>query len=484
MKRWFFIALAVALGGLAWLSITALHLERDEAEARGRAAQEESVRLALWRMDSALAPFLVREGARTPAQMGAPPRHVRLYFLRGPDGHVSSPQPDKRLPQLEALLSKLPNAAATAPAVTPEYVARQKNIEAQQANVARPPDRPEWTAMRPIFVGNELVLVRDDDGGVIGAWLDWPGIQTWLVGEVRDLLPKARLEPAPGAVRTERLLASLPARLVPGDAPPTPARGLGVIWILGLAWAGLVVGGIAVGALLFGAMALSERRAAFVSAVTHELRTPLTTFRTYTEMLAEGMVEPEKRQTYLDTLAREAERLAHLVENVLAYARLEKQPIAPLTEEVTLADLFERVRPRLVERVHSAGMTIAWGEPPATRVRVDVSAVEQILFNLVDNACKYAAAADDKRIHIDARATDKVVTISVGDHGPGIQRGERKRVFRPFERSAERAAGSAPGVGLGLALCRRLARAMGGDLNIGRHSGGAVLQFTLPRAGA
>ena len=67
--------------------------------------------------------------------------------------------------------------------------------------------------MRPIFVGNELVLVRDDDGGVIGAWLDWPGIQTWLIGEVRDLLPKARLEPAPGAVRTERLLASLPARL-------------------------------------------------------------------------------------------------------------------------------------------------------------------------------------------------------------------------------------------------------------------------------
>jgi len=253
--------------------------------------------------------------------------------------------------------------------------------------------------------------------------------------------------------------------------------------VLGIAWAGLLVGGAAVAALLLGAMALSERRAAFVSAVTHELRTPLTTFRTYTEMLAEGMVDADKRQTYLDTLAREAERLAHLVDNVLAYARLEKQPVAPRVEEVAVADLFERVRPRLHERAEAAGMTLVFGPPPDARVRADVSAVEQILFNLVDNACKYAAGADDKRIHVDARATDKTVAIDVADHGPGIPRNERKRVFRPFERSAERAAGSAPGVGLGLALCRRLARAMGGDVDVARQSGGAVLHVTLPRVG-
>ena len=70
---------------------------------------------------------------------------------------------------------------------------------------------------------------------------------------------------------------------------------------------------------------LSERRGAFVSAVTHELRTPLTTLRMYTEMLADGMVPDEpRRRSYLQTLRAEADRLGHLVENVLAYSRLER----------------------------------------------------------------------------------------------------------------------------------------------------------------
>ena len=77
--------------------------------------------------------------------------------------------------------------------------------------------------------------------------------------------------------------------------------------------------------LLAGVVALSERRAAFVSSVTHELRTPLTTFRMYADMLARGMVpDAERRQQYLETLRTEAERLTHLVENVLSYARLER----------------------------------------------------------------------------------------------------------------------------------------------------------------
>ncbi len=75
--------------------------------------------------------------------------------------------------------------------------------------------------------------------------------------------------------------------------------------------------------MLRGVLALSERRASFVSAVTHELRSPLTTFRMYAEMLAEGMVRDEQqRDRYLSTLRQEADRLSHLVDNVLQYARL------------------------------------------------------------------------------------------------------------------------------------------------------------------
>ena len=93
-------------------------------------------------------------------------------------------------------------------------------------------------------------------------------------------------------------------------------------------------------------------------------------------------------------------------------------------------------------------------------VRANASAVEQILFNLVDNACKYAASADDKRIHVRLRQGDGVRGDSREDHGPGVRRPPR-RLFRSFSKSAREAAHSAPGIGLGLALSRRLAREHG-----------------------
>jgi signal transduction histidine kinase len=234
--------------------------------------------------------------------------------------------------------------------------------------------------------------------------------------------------------------------------------------------------------MLFGVWSLSERRAAFVSAVTHELRTPLTTFRLYTEMLGQGMVADEgRRREYLRTLAAEADRLSHLVENVLSYARLERGPPPSHHENVTLSQILARVTPRLAARAGQAGMELAVVASPATAeatVQADVSAVEQILFNLVDNACKYAAGATDRRIHVDAEVNGNQVLLRVRDHGPGLDRAALRRLFQPFNKSAHEAAKSAPGVGLGLALSRRYAQAMGGELTLERSGDGGAA-FTL-----
>jgi ATP-binding cassette subfamily B protein len=138
------------------------------------------------------------------------------------------------------------------------------------------------------------------------------------------------------------------------------------------------------GVLLVGTVALSERRAAFVSAVTHELRTPLTTLRTYTEMLAGGMVPEEKRPGYLETLSSQATRLAHLVDNVLLYSRLERGRGPARLERCDARELVEAARPRLEERAAAAGMTVEVEAPAGLTARADPSAVEQILFNLVD----------------------------------------------------------------------------------------------------
>jgi signal transduction histidine kinase len=347
--------------------------------------------------------------------------------------------------------------------------------------------------LKPLWLGSALVLARrvQIDGRTLiqGAWLDWAYLKQGLLDNVRDLFPGADLEPmiSPGGERDARMLAALPAKLTAVHPAPvalplwTPIR-----MSLALAWLCVLLAGLAVAVLLHGTLSLSERRGAFVSAVTHELRTPLTTFKMYSEMLAEDMVpDPEKRRHYLQTLCAEANRLSHLVENVLAYARLERGSARRRIERVSLGNLIERVKPRLLQRAEQSGLKLVEDSEAgtlATVVSVDVSAVEQILFNLVDNACKYAGAtATEKLIHLDALPDGKFAMLRVRDHGQGISAAGARRLFKPFSKSASEAAQTAPGVGLGLALCRRLSRSMGGDLHLDTLTqSGACFVLTLP----
>jgi len=304
-----------------------------------------------------------------------------------------------------------------------------------------------------------------------GCWLDWPKVNEWVLSDIKDLLPNATLVPAPSEnpESNTRSLAALPVMLLPGELDAQPPKAVSPLRIsLAVVWICVLLSAAAVALLLFGAVSLSERRAVFVPAVTHELRTPLTTFQMYTEMLARGMIQnEEKRQTYFATLHSEANRLGHLVENVLAYARLEKGRDGGEMETVSLHSILERIEARLSEHAHRSGMRLVSEYDDHVldaTVRVDISGIERILFNLVDNACKYARSADDKRIHLTLSQEDHQILLKVMDHGPGIDKSKCKYLFRPLHKSAGDAANSAPGVGLGLSLCRRLARKMRGDL--------------------
>jgi signal transduction histidine kinase len=267
-----------------------------------------------------------------------------------------------------------------------------------------------------------------------------------------------------------------------GAAGLTPIRGAVLT-----AWVGLLFGCVAIGLLLHGVQSLSERRAAFVSAVTHELRTPLTTFQLYTDLLADDLLKDEtKRRDYLQTLRGESQRLEHLIENVLTYSQLERRPERAPGHVLKPAELLDRVGPGLEDlaRRSERELVIERDESIASAmVRADPSLVEQVLFNLVDNACKHASAAEHRRIVIRASRDASNVVLTVRDFGPGIPADVRARLFRPFSKSVERAAESAPGVGLGLALSRGLARQMGGDLTVVEDgTSGATFRLTLPLA--
>lgn len=325
---------------------------------------------------------------------------------------------------------------------------------------------------RPTWIGDELFLLRSvsgDSRSITGSWVDLSVLRGRLLTEARDLLPAAKLLPAKSPSNDGLVLASFPLRLDPGKLSSARPAGLAAPITLSLVtgWSAALLAILAASFLVFGIVRLSERRASFVSAVTHELRTPLTTFRLYSDMLESNAVKPEKRGDYLRVLSREADRLSHLVENVLAFSRIERGSARSAVSSTRVVHLLSPMRERFEARLATAGMTLRMplDEPAAAgTVRTDAAALEHILFNLVDNAAKYAAGGHAPLLEISVARSAGRLKIRVADHGPGIPPAEHRRIFRAFHKSAREAAESRPGVGLGLALSRRLARGMGGDL--------------------
>ena len=344
----------------------------------------------------------------------------------------------------------------------------------------------------PIWVGDELLLIREvkmsRSTRYQGVWLDRAKVEAEFLAQIPSDLACAQLQAVmPGEMQDEDPLAlvSLPWKLVQGPIGDINYEGMNPLrTILIAGWIAALLALLALYLLLRGVMKLSERRAAFVSSVTHELRTPLTTFRLYSEMLADGMVTDEvKREEYLRTMLGESERLNHLVENVLAYSRIEKGNARSKQQVVSVQSLIEQLRPILQRRVDQEGAALSIEvDENAGEIEIDVTAIEQILFNLIDNACKYGLP-DDGEGHVTLRAerTKRGVEFLVSDEGRGVAAGERKRLFRAFHKSALDAAHDKPGVGLGLALCRRLARALGGDLTLDSKSDkGASFRLQVP----
>ena len=347
--------------------------------------------------------------------------------------------------------------------------------------------------MQPMWLDEHLVLARRVSSGkssvVQCCWLNWPKIETALKSEVSDLLPDLEVKPAvvDSAFDASRALTTVPAQLIVPEVPVTflseDYTNSGLKLSLLVVWSGLLLAAAASAFLLRGVLALSERRADFVSAVTHELRTPLTTFRMYSEMLAGGMVPEEKRTSYATTLVAEADRLTYLVDNVLQYARLERGVTGSAVEQLTIGELLDRFSNRLGARAESVGMKLMVDANPHVRqqsVKTVPANVEQIVFNLVDNACKYARPSSRQQIDLIATVVNGRVNISVQDYGPGVDSREQQSLFKPFHQSATDQADTSSGVGLGLALCRRMAESLGGTIACVNSEEGAKFEFEFP----
>lgn len=526
----------VMLLGMVTLTQRMVSLERSEQVSELRAEYE---RLALWRLESHILPIVVRESSRiyndalfSPNGQLQLPADVTCFFrvdaagklqeaalasgqsteviphseytsaltaamLTRQGNSLASEREDAKLPILTGDDRLVQNARKQAARSQNEFVNRAMNSinnfemigEIQQASQQLYFDQPLSDPLVAFWAEDQLVMARftktSGPGTSEGCLLNWSYLKEVLLSRINDLFPDADLVPAShDLLEDHHVLAALPLRLIPGEPNINQLTTSSFLKpTLFIAWGCFSFSAAAIGLLFIGVVRLSERRAAFVSAVTHELRTPLTTFRLYADLLGDrNRLNDDKYSRYVEILKSESQRLQHLIENVLGWSRLERSAVLEESEELEWNSFFSRLRPALEDRLQRSGMrlVVRVDEPQPIIFRANRTGVERILYNLVDNAAKYAKSAQLNQVELEVNAEGNQVVMLLRDHGPGIAKEMQARLFQPFSKSASEAAKSAPGIGLGLSLSRRLAKDMGGVLElISTSPAGTVFELRL-----
>lgn len=254
-----------------------------------------------------------------------------------------------------------------------------------------------------------------------------------------------------------------------------------LIFLIALALAAILAGWYFVSADTRRQLSLAQKKTDFVSNVSHELKTPLTSIRMFADLLAEGRVkEPEKRERYLRIISGESERLTRLVNNVLDFARLERNRKVYEMREVEMHSEVDRIWETEGGRLREAGFQVKWDAAPGPYPMVcDKDAVSQVLVNLISNSEKYATRR--KEIELHTSVEDGSFIAEIHDRGLGVPRGLEEKIFDAFFRADDSLASGVQGSGLGLTLARRIARDHSGDLICrNREGGGTIFRFHIP----
>ncbi len=223
-----------------------------------------------------------------------------------------------------------------------------------------------------------------------------------------------------------------------------------------------------------------HRQRSFIADASHELRTPLTVLRANAEMVRRlPNPEPTEVRAEMDEMLREIDMMSHLVDDLLALARVDDAAGGVETEAVDLREASEAATRALRPKAEAAGVKIAIEAPRHLTATASRVMVEQTLRILLDNAVTYTHRGDIVAV-VAAREGDRA-RICVRDHGPGIAPTDQPHVFDRFYRADPARARHTGGSGLGLAIARSLVRAQGGEITLGSEPGaGTTVCFTLP----
>ena len=322
--------------------------------------------------------------------------------------------------------------------------------------------------------GETVLAVLDDRGHPVatspaGRTCEWK--RPFVATEIGEVLPHwevALYLANPGQLRESARLVTMTLTL-----------------LIALSLAAILAGGYFVAADTRQQLALARKKTDFVANVSHELKTPLTSIRMFAELLADDRVsDPEKRSHYLRIIAGESERLTRLVNNVLDFARMEKNRKSYDMRATDLLPVIERVWESESIRLREAGFQIGFSCSLSTCVaRCDPDAIAQVMVNLISNAEKYSDGTREIDLAVEPGGSQpsQAVRISILDRGVGVRTDQEEKVFEAFYRADDSLASGVQGSGLGLTLARGIARDHGGDIVCrARPGGGSIFILTLP----
>jgi len=228
-------------------------------------------------------------------------------------------------------------------------------------------------------------------------------------------------------------------------------------------------------------MRLSKMKSYFMSTVSHEFKSPLTSIRQMAEMLVDGRVSsPERQLKYHTSILQQSERLSHLIDNILDFSKMEEgQKIFRFEKtDITLVvkDIVESFQYHKAGQGFDISLSIPGLVPD---IVFDREAMEQVMHNLLDNACKYSG--DSRKIEVHLLSKVNEIIISVRDYGAGIRKEDQDKIFSRFYRAGEELTQTVKGSGIGLTIVKQIVEAHNGHITVESSPGkGSTFSVRLP----
>jgi len=226
--------------------------------------------------------------------------------------------------------------------------------------------------------------------------------------------------------------------------------------------------------------ALDASRRELIAWVSHDLRTPLAGVRAIAEALEDGLASDQAtRQRYYRTLRIEAERIAHLVDELFELSVIHAGALRLRMERTSLGDLVSDAVATARASAEAKGVTVKGRPESAPEIDLDPSEVARVIFNLIDNAIRHTPSRGT--VWVETGIQERDAYVSVSDQCGGIPRADLARVFDPaFRGEIARTPAGNGGAGLGLAIARGIAEAHHGQITVCNQDGGCRFTFSLP----